>query len=75
MEAKPRQFSNVMSVRGKCFANAKIVHIHRQTVHEGRKDHKCVECGKKFGQTCTLSRHKKTPHGGRKGYKCEDCGK
>ena len=49
MEAKPRQFSNVMSVRGKCFANAKIVHIHRQTVHERRKDHKCVEYGKKFG--------------------------
>ena len=48
-------------------------HIH--TIHEGRKDHKCGDCGKSFSQAGSLKKHINTVHGGSKDYKCEFCGK
>lgn len=35
---------------------------HKQTIHLGKKNHKCPVCGMKFTQGCSVSRHMKKAH-------------
>ena len=42
----------------------------RAVVHEGIRKHKCVHCGKAFGQAGKLRIHVTTVHEGLKNYKC-----
>ena len=53
----------------------KVLVIHIESVHEGKKDHKCEACDKVFGELRTLNTHIKIVHEGIKDYKCEACGK
>ena len=50
-------------------------HKEVKTVHDGRKDFKCYECGKTFTQPIGLSRHIKLIHEGQKVYVCHLCSK
>ena len=43
-------------------------------VHEGRKDHKCNECGKQFPTQNYLKTHIQYVCEGRKDHKCNECG-
>ncbi|CAB0030218.1 unnamed protein product [Trichogramma brassicae] len=53
----------------KCFAK------HQRTVHEGRKDHSCDICEKKFGHKWLLITHHKIVHEGQKDFACGKCQK
>ena len=46
---------------------------HIKTVHEGRKDYKCSECGKAFGNIKNVKRHRETVHELVKKFKCHLC--
>ena len=46
-----------------------------EAVHEGKKDHKCVICGKSFSFKKNLRRHINIVHEGKRDYKCDVCGK
>ncbi|XP_058532332.1 zinc finger protein 232 isoform X1 [Ochotona princeps] len=46
---------------------------HKKTP-QGKKDHKCTECGKAFIYNSHLVIHQRI-HSGEKPYKCSDCGK
>ena len=41
------------------------------SVHEGRSDYKCAECGKAFTHSGNLKKHIHIVHEGSKDYKCE----
>ena len=43
----------------KTFASHRNLQLH-QIVHNGKRPHKCQECGKKFRRRETLTRHKRT---------------
>ncbi|CAB0029714.1 unnamed protein product [Trichogramma brassicae] len=43
--------------------------------HEGRKDHACDICEKKFGQKSSLISHQRTVHEGQKDFACDKCDK
>ncbi|CAB0040659.1 unnamed protein product, partial [Trichogramma brassicae] len=45
------------------------------TVHEGRRDHACEKCEKKFGLKVNLLTHLKIVHENRKDYACDKCEK
>ncbi|NXN02868.1 ZN397 protein, partial [Sylvia borin] len=47
--------------------------VHEQ-LHDRKKPHKCLECGKRFSQNSLLIRHQKI-HTGERPYNCGECGK
>ena len=50
---------------------------HIKTVHEGKKDHLCPECGKSFDRNYTLKAHLAVVHsiGVKQSHICKECGK
>ena len=53
---------------------------HINSVHYGKKDHKCDSCEKAFSQAWILKQHinsvhTKSVHENEKAHKCDDCGK
>lgn len=48
---------------------------HNKTVHEGKKNHKCVKCDKDFYFQYQLKIHLSEVHGGTKDHMCGVCGK
>ena len=47
---------------------------HISTFHEGKKDHLCDRCEKRYSRSCDLKHHIYTFHEGNKDFKCETCG-
>ena len=48
---------------------------HINTVHEGKKDHKCEHCGKKYTEKKGLKIHIKRIHDNIRDEQCNQCGK
>ena len=59
---------------GKSFSRSGNLKIHIHTVHEGRKDYKCVFCNKSFTGAQCLKKHMHSIHQDKKDFKCETCG-
>ena len=47
--------------------------VHVKIVHQGQKDHKCVQCEKSFSKSGNLRVHVKSVHEKTKDFKCEQC--
>ena len=60
---------------GKCYKNYKHLKLH-YLVHEGTKNHKCKDCGKRFTRPDGLYMHMTShrPHDERP-HKCQECNK
>ena len=48
---------------------------HINTVHNGKKNHKCDSCEKAFYQTGDLKKHIDVVHNAKKDHICDICGK
>ena len=48
---------------------------HINSVHYGKKDHKCDSCGKTFSIAVNLKKHIDTVDNGQKDHKCDSCEK
>ena len=48
---------------------------HIRNVHEGKKDHKCQNCGKEYTDRKNLSCHIKRAHDNVRDEQCNQCGK
>ena len=46
---------------------------HVESVHEGKRPHKCNVCGKSFTEKKFMLKHIDTVHEGNKPFKCESC--
>ena len=44
-----------------------------ESVNEGMKIFKCIDCGKGYSQKGNLNRHIESVHEGKKLFKCNDC--
>ena len=55
------------------FSTRQKLFQHVPTVHEGKKEHLCSHCGKKFGLSGNLEKHVKSVHDGEKPYQCSIC--
>ena len=54
---------------------AQILDQRNETVHEGKKDHKCDLCDKSFSDRRNLATHVYTVHEKHRDHKCNYCGK
>ena len=59
---------------GKSFFKLSTLKSHVASVHEKKKNHKCLKCGKLFYKLSTLRDHE-VIHDGVRNFKCDQCSK
>ena len=71
-------YNHKCDVCGKGFVSPSKLKMHKDTVHEGKKNWICSECGKAYAHKTVLKRHVETVHEGKEVPKetviCPQCG-
>ena len=75
MKARIKDNQIKCNVCNKNYTSPQTLLLHKNTIHEGRKNYKCESCGDYFTELEYLKLHIKTIHEGHRSYKCDSCGK